>query len=486
MVKATDFGFKAVDKEERTRGDPPQPIPRFPKPNFKFHLIYQNFNLSIEEVYFWVLTHMRDDTGLVDVEKITDIFTASEQSAFWGASQQRLQIQQQNVQNYLATIGKLIKDLFQLVREMRIVDERLSLYQASNRALKVPLRQRRKSIPEEIVLRGYWVDMKDGGVKSPGSVYGLASTLGYTILPDLFFASPPLKKEEVAKYVDGLDFNLKVKDVLKKKLSAFCYWKEFTHKELENRKKFTVKYLRQHYNSIQLYISWVKPYLRNVKRLQQNFDKSLSEDIIGSFEGSITEIEVIMYKKIEGCSCRPCVVFTLEFRTSPHMDFHQDGYQHKGPVHNGRVEFWLRGYSWTDEEFQNYKKMREAETMDLMGNIDESLKEAVDALGDDLRNYLKEAGEKFPEDMMKEEEEKKKAEEIKKHMSGVADPFKSLFSGFKEIFETFVPSKGVEKDKSKPSDWKLKKDRATAAGEIVGPIWTTYKNFKKAHRMTTW
>ena len=73
------------------------------------------------------------------------------------------------------------------------------------------------------------VDMKDGGAKSPASVYGMASQLGFAILPDLFFAAPPMKSSEVDRYVDSLDFNRKVKEVLKRKLYSYLIWKEHTY-----------------------------------------------------------------------------------------------------------------------------------------------------------------------------------------------------------------------------------------------------------------
>ncbi|NQU78985.1 hypothetical protein HQ545_04415 [Candidatus Woesearchaeota archaeon] len=489
MIDCKDkkYGFKDYDYEEKTRGKPPVKILNMPKPENRLKLVYQSFNQSVEEVYFWLLSSLRDDFGLHTVYKVTDIFSASEQSAFWGASQQRLQLQQGQVSNYLATIAKMVKDLFQLVREIRILDERLNMYHESNKAIKDAknVLERRRSVSAEIVLRGYWVDLKDGGVKAPGSVYGLATTLGYTTLPDLFFAAPPMTKDEVDKYVNDLKFNDKVKGVLKRKLQAYCVWKEYTTTELANRKNFTIKYLRQHYNSIQLYINWVKPYLRNVKRLQQNFARSESEDLIGAFEGSFTEIEILCTNKINKTH-HAVVALQLLFRTQPHMDFHQDGYQHKGPVHVGRSEFTLRGYAWTDKELEKYIQMRKDETMDMIGEIDSSLKESLDSLGDDLRKYLKEAGEKFPEDEEKEKEEKQAAEK-KRHqnMMGAAEPFIAVLGGFKEIFGAMVPQR-EKKSKAEIPEWQANKNKSAAIGAMRPPLWNTYKNFKKAHRMVTW
>jgi hypothetical protein len=493
MVECKEFGFKDADKEERARGVDPDyyaVLSNFPKPEKRFRLVYQCFNQSIEETYFWLLASLREDWGLHNVKKITDVFTASEQSAFWGQAQQRMTISQGQVSNYLATIGKLVKELFQLVRELRIHEERMNLYDESIKAeSKGTVFDRKMSQSAEVVLRSYWIDLKDGGVKSPGSVYGLASTLGYTALPDLFFAAPPMKKDEVDSYVDRLAFNDKLKNVLRRKLQAYCVWKETTYKELKNRYGFLIKFLRQHYNAIQMYIEWVKPYLRNVKRLSQNFEKTESEDLIGAFEGSFTEIEIVLSRKItkrEKDNVQAVVVLNILFRTQPHMEFHQEGYQHKGPVHVGRSEIVLRGYSWTDDEINNYFRMREQETMDVLGDIDKSLKEAIDALGDDLRRFLKEAGEKFPEDAKKEEDVKKAEEKRKAEMKGVLEPFTAIFYGFKDIFVSFFPSRGKKKDKDKPSSWQVDKDKDEARKVMGAAIWNTYKNFKKAHKMVTW
>jgi len=481
--------FKGCDKIELSRGQGEKVVvPNFPKPDRKMKIVYQTFNQSIEEIYYWLLASLREDWGLHDVKKITDIFTASEQSAFWGQTQQRLSIQQGQVSNYLATIGKLTKELFQIVRELRILDERLKMYEESEKEItsKSGVSQRKISHAAEIVLKGYWVDLKDGGVKSPGSVYGLAGTLGYTVLPDLFFAAPAMRNEEVDDYVNRLVFNDKVKDVLKRKLKSYIVWKETTMKELDARKRFTVKFLRQHYEAIQLYIDWVKPYMKNVSRLSQNMQKTESEDLIGSFEGSVTEIEVVFSRK-EGSYHRAVVVLDILFRTQPHMDFHQDGYQHKGPVHIGRSEIVMRGYAWTEEQYTAFLEAREKEKLEFISDIDSSLKAAIDALGDDLRKYLKGEGEEFREDKKKKEEDEK-AEKRKKFepMLGAAEPFVALFGGFKEIFTSMIPAVSTPKDKEKPSDWVMEKDKKKASGAMAGTLWNTYKNFKKAHRMVTW
>src|SRR4030042_2667320 len=93
----------------------------YPTPFKRYRLISEGFNLSIEETYYWLLNYIRQDSSFHHVDKITDIFTASEQSAFWGAAQSRVGIQQERASQYLKGISEMVKQVFQLVRELRII-----------------------------------------------------------------------------------------------------------------------------------------------------------------------------------------------------------------------------------------------------------------------------------------------------------------------------------------------------------------------------
>ncbi|MEK6968598.1 MAG: hypothetical protein AABX51_08285, partial [Nanoarchaeota archaeon] len=246
----------------------------YPEPDgkLKYHMVFETNQQYIEEHYYWILHNLRYDFGFTHYDKITDIFAASEQSAFFGVSEQRLALQQDRISQFLRGISDMMKALFQLVREIRIIDERLTFYNDSfNRG--------QEAQGSEITLKGIWIDQVEGGVKNAGSVYGLAQTVGFSILPDLFFRikidDKGLDKyaynweefqqktvgfpEKIDEMITKLDFNEKVKEVLKRKLTQYYIWKVRTFKELCVRKKFTVKYLRQHYDTIKLYMGWIKP-----------------------------------------------------------------------------------------------------------------------------------------------------------------------------------------------------------------------------------
>lgn len=446
----------------------------------------ESHSASIEETYFWILNYLQYDMGLSHIHKITDVFTASENSTFFGVVQQRIGLQQDKVAQYLGTIGKLIKDMFQIVRELRIIDERLEIYYKSKKMDGFEYdnqewekeRSHDTEDHHEITVKGLYVDMAEGGSKNPSSVFGMAQQLQYTVLPDLFFSIHPKNDKDIGQMVDNLDFNKNVKWVLKRKLSTYFKWKKHTYLEMLNRKKFTVKYLRQHYQSIRTYIAWIKPYMKNLRRLQMNHKNSDEADLISAFESSILEIEVLATSKAKGCKdVFSCIDLYFRYRTSPQMNYTGEGYQ-RAPLHLGKIEIQMRTYAWTKDEIDEYKKMREMEDLDMIADVETSLRDAMDALGDDMEKYLAEAGE-WKMGNKKPKEERSIIMEPK--LPGMADPFISLIDSFASPFKALA-----KKPEAKPGEDKFASQREKALGAAVFPMWLTYKNYKKAHRMLTW
>ena len=440
----------------------------FPKPARRYRLHYEGYNISIEEPYFYILHYLRYYSGFPHIDKITDVFAAAENSAFFGASQQRLGLQQDKVSQFLATIGKMVRELFQLVRELRILDERLSYYYDSFTTSK-------SSESAEITLKGIWVDLVEQGAKNPASVYGMAREVQFTTLPDLFFSTHPKKQEDVDEVVERERgaFNRKVREVLKRKLRTFLAWKEHTFDEMKNRRKFTLKFLRQHYEVIRMYIQWVRPYLRNIQRLQLDQSKTETPDLLVAFESSMIEVELLARKP--GGKVNQCLLLNYLFRTRPEMSYSQE-YQ-RGPLHLGRVEVDFRVYGWTNEQVENYKKMRVQEDFQLLGIIDGSVKAAMESLGDELMRYLKEAGEEFGP----------KVEEKIKSNPSFLSPYTSIFKGFSEMFGAQKAKKEARPKKETKTDvMKMELARASAITTAKGDAWTIYHHFKKHHGMLNW
>ncbi len=470
----------------------------YPAPVFRKKIIYEAINAYLEEAYFWMIDHLRHDWSFTHFEKITDVFAASAQSAFFGVSEQRLSIQQDKAAQYLRGISEMVKALFQIVRELRIIDERLHYYEDSFKKKEAKASEQ-SARGSEITLKGIWVDQVEGGVKNAASVYGLAQTVGFTILPDLFFrtsvddsgmdklvekpeefrAASDKTLENIDKKVDSLtDFNEKAREVLKRKLAQYYIWKHRTYKELYVRRRFTIKYLRQHYDTIALYMGWVKPYLKNIRRLQLDEKKIDSAELITAFEGSMIEIEVLAVKKDPGFKkYYPCILVHFLFRTAPALSYVAEGYQ-RGPAHTGKYEMTLRAYSWSNDQIYNYKQMKDEETLQLLSSINESIKEAMEALGGELKRYLIEGGERF-----EAEETKPK----KKKMALGLEPFTSVFGGFGELFGSLVklPELGGKKG-GEPSASEIDDEKGAVRSLLRTALYQSYKNFKKAHGFIQW
>ena len=443
----------------------------FPAPKKAYKLSLEMYDLSLEEPYFWVLEEFRQNFKII--EKLEDSFAAAENSAFFGVTQMRLGGQQDKISQFLATTGKMIKELFQMVRELRIIDERLGYYEESDEQTDKDIGTRSKSA--EITLKGMFIDLVQGGAKSAASVFGMSRELEFVTLPDLFFDAPPfLNVAELDRHIESLrkDFNEAVLRVLGRHLRQYMEWKKRTYTEHKTRRRFMLQYLLQHFEIIKMYIGWIKPYLRHVARLTMKERNMSSAELISAFEGSILDIEVLARhrKEVGKSGANACILGTFTYRTRPEMKVVQEGYQ-RGPVHVGRFEMNFRVYCWTDQQVDKYRQFKEKEMMMLMGDVSESVKHAMESLGEELDIYLAEA---------------RGATELKTSGSTFEKKQKSMFSNF---FGTFYTPKSKQKKDTLAEDIK-KASKLANSGPMLGHAnfyaFNTFKNFKKSHRMIAW
>ena len=193
------------------------------------------------------------------------------------------------------------------------------------------------------------------------------------------------------------------------------------------------------------------------------------------------------------------------------MTFTDASYQNRGPVHVGRVTIHMRGYIWSQKDIYNYNKLKEMEGLELLGELDETVKEAVTALGDQFLDYLKE----LKMDVSDFEKKDDKKEKPKKKQDSFLEPFFSVGKGAFELLGAFGPSKPKIDEEIKvtcsncgtknsqgtascskcgddliPETAQMKIDRQAsksgANGTVQGTLFAMYKNFKKAHGMIQW
>ena len=431
------------------------------KPLREYHIEIEDPSGGIERFYFWTLDFLTNSlpSGLsYKVYKVKDIYSASETSSYFGAIEQRKGLQQEKAAQYLGTIGSMMKNLFQMIRELRMIDERLQHYIDSEKGDE----------SAEVALKSIWVDMVEGGINNPNSVTALSLKVGFVILPDLFYSIHPKKSIDVDKEVKKLEergINRKVREILSRKLKQYLLWKEKTNIELKQRKNFLLKYLRQHYNTIKLYMNWVRPYLKNIRRLQMA-DLTERPEVVGAFETSVIELELLGENPKAGKFYHPCIIVSFDYVAMPQMSY-QNEYQ-RGAIHAGLTKINIEAYALTDKQIKDYIKKQDEEDMELLTN----LTSAMESLKDDLHKYLEESGEVFK----KEEEEKKKKNIIKEFFT----PFTSISKGFKEIFGKRI------KDEEVIKNFSTEKDKKEMEKLVLTDMYILYDVFKKAHKMITW
>jgi len=453
-----------------------------PKPESCYYLIHESFNNPIEPLYYGALGTLQHGLGFPIVWKLKDLFAASEQSSYYGAAGQRLSLAQDKVSTFLATLGQMIKrDLFQLVRDLRWLDERLDIHKRA--------REPKNFEPAETALKGIWVDLVDGVVQNQRvapNILQLAQQVGFTTLPTLFFNTSirvqpkdqDAMEAEIKKWVGRVAPNAELKSILLRKFEEYLTWRERNYEDLALRKEFELKYLRQQYHIIKLYANWLKPYMRQIERMTTETGKLASPELVQAFEGSMVEIEILgqrlpdKNKDVYGC-----LLLSFEYRTRPSLSFQIEGGFHRGPIHVGESKITWRAYAWDVETVDRFKKLREREDLEQMALHDVTIQQTLDAMGADLEKYLKQAEERFGEG--------KKEEKAGKRES-VFEPFLAVFRGVKELFwEPFIPAKGKggpsAVDKAKQSE-----EKKAAAGLAKKMLYVHYKTFKKSNGMHHW
>jgi hypothetical protein len=208
----------------------------------------------------------------------------------------------------------------------------------------------------------------------------------------------------------------------------------------------------------------------------QLYEKNMSNaNIINAFETQIIEVETLFIRSDFGDN-KAVVSLHFFYRVKPELAFHSYEYQHKGPIYSGMADITLRAYSWDSGKIANYLKYRQNDDIDLMSSISDSVASAMDAFGDELKNYLKEAGEVFPEDF--------KPEEKKESTPGILEPFIAVLDGFKEIFSGFSggqtegTEKKPEKHKAHVHEYKDDVKHHRAEHFAKEAVWEAYYRYK--------
>jgi hypothetical protein len=221
--------------------------------------------------------------------------------------------------------------------------------------------------------------------------------------------------------------------------------------------------------------------------MQQDFNDK--PELIKTFENSMMEIEVLGIVPNEKTKLNKCILLSFNYLTTPNMIYTKD-YQ-KLMAHTGQIEINLRAYVWTDEEYEKFLKYKEEENLQLISQIDNSIKDTLDALGDELKDYLNEAekGILGKEEKLKPKEEKKEEKKEVKKQESLFKPFLQVFYGLFDVLKLLLPGiKSIKSSFKKNKETKIEKkvDKSSLIKGVKKEVFITYNVYKKTRGMCNW
>jgi len=435
-----------------------------------YSLSYDAPSSVLEPIYFWILDFIQE-MGITDITKVTDNFTSSPGSGHFAEMGMRATRMQEEGMKILGMVNQVIKTVLNLIYDLKEFEIRLGHYEDARSADK------EKKEAGVLSLKQIWLDQVDIK-RGRGSIHQMAYEGGFTTLREAFMVANSIDDIKKMSGNEGV-INEQVKRILIPRMAEFLKWKEFSEKELRKRFEIEKSYLKTEVESLKLYTSWVRPYLKAAEELRQKgFEKNPA--LVHAFNTAMFELVLFVKKEINFKSAvqaknlppgfanytpkrkyYSCGVISLVFRGFPQKVTQQ----HYG--FGGNVDIKFDSYALNDEEIAMINKELEKEDVaESLGFIQEATDLSLKELEEDIGHFLNKE---------RHEEKKIKSDEPQ-------NPFSALFKFFK-----------IKKKEKKISDAKeIKKDnfieqalRKLAAEKAVDNLYSVYDIYKKSHGMAS-
>jgi hypothetical protein len=442
-------------------------------------LTYDSPTETLEPIYFFILDLM-GDFG-IKVEKLVDNFTSSPGSAHFGEMGQRASVMQQQGSKLMGDINTVLRSVLNLVYDLREYKILLQSYE--------DLRNKDTKDAALLSLKQRWmdkVDMQKGNSSIKAMAIGQAE---FNTLIDAFLVCNTVKD------VENLDLNEVVKRILKPRVAEFNHWIEYSEAELLKRYEIEKTYLKSQVESLKLYSSWAKPYLRAAQQLNMAEGRR-HPALVKMFNTMLLELTLLGKRQFDPVPAVPwneedlgvinipktlqkyagkrnyfeIVLVDFDFRGIPQRT------QQGGYVAGGKTEITFRGYALTDEQLQKfYNEFDKSDITDALSMVDGITDESLGQLTEDIDFFLY---DKVPKNKPKEEKKK----DAPKDQS---NPFLALIGAYNEKPEV---KKKEEKDKEVKLTTKekaIEKDyiMKAAGSASAKTTFTLFEIYKKAHGM---
>ena len=427
-------------------------------------LILDNPNIKIEQIYFWLVDFIRDSLKM-DINKLSDDFTSSVASSFFGEMGQRLT----NVLNNARSLAELINSLTRTI--ISILNEYKQLYSIYVLYENLLSKKPEEALASYLSLKDRWLSNVDSS-RGAGALRNLQASRFPSIV-DLFlladlkselekFKNKKLIGEELYNalfnnqanttprdlnelFNNGI-INRRIYNLLSSRLIDFYSWLENNKKILYDRINLLKSYLKHELSSLLYYVEFAKPYFKFARKLLQSPDQPV--DVVNAFETAIInislianqkEIEVKEYNEKEGKEIEksyiPLYEIDMKARAIPTVVGRIDSYARMYSF-LGRIDIVLRAYLVEKGEYDSIIINQESEDLAyITGLTDDYIKSMSDLI---LETFLYDII-KSDENLLKIVAEKSNAnlEEIKN------DPYKIRWT--KEFLEELEKDERIKR-----------------------------------------
>ncbi|MEM2090028.1 MAG: hypothetical protein QXL88_03015 [Candidatus Pacearchaeota archaeon] len=252
------------------------------EPLWHSKLVYDSTSEQLEPIYFWILDFMQE--GGMEVEKLVDTFSASVGGGYFSELGAKASKMQEEAMKILGAVNTVLKSIINLLYDLKEFEIRLQVYK--------DLKDEKKKDAALLTLKQIWMDKVDIQ-RGRGSINVMTSDLNFMTLRDAFMAAKRVED------VDKMDLNERVKRVLKPRLAEFFDWVKRSEKELTTRFELEKSYLKSQINSLKLYTSWVKPYLRAAEQLRMKETSLKEPTLVNAFNTILLELKILGKSKIK-------------------------------------------------------------------------------------------------------------------------------------------------------------------------------------------
>ncbi len=229
---------------------------------------------ALEPVYYWTINTLKRDFDYSKIIKNEEWISVPVRSPEFEKWQRSLAYSMEEAMKIVGQIHNVVQGLSKTLHDYSRVKELLELAD-------------KKKNPDEIALKGLWVDFVDS--RSGASIANMIKKYSMYGLRDLFFKVNSV--EEVDNLVKKGITNQRIASILKRKIEEYKAWKKNWIIHVKNLAKILEERIKSAKGTINMYKEWVRPFLKAVRRTVTRVEPLQAETLeVGSNIYSVAEI----------------------------------------------------------------------------------------------------------------------------------------------------------------------------------------------------